>query len=240
MLRLGLRGRGALAPSDAGLVRKKNGDPREERGRSHIASYSLGKEDRGEIQQLLEDRCWSAALCGPTCDEQGAPKQCEVSFCRSHPSPGHSAHHQMLPLVALRSAGAWGSHFGGAVTEHVNSPALQTDALRQQTDALRQQTDWEGPGPGQTLHGRLDAAPRARPLLLPYTPSMAVRSCCSRPVPLFASAFFASVASLRVQPRSPEAAFAAGLGSIAGHSLTLGQNQPLCYQDNLGSSVTAR
>lgn len=50
-------------------------------------------------------RCWSAALCGPTCDEQGAPKQCEVSFCRSHPSPGHSAHHQMLPLVALRSAG---------------------------------------------------------------------------------------------------------------------------------------
>ena len=40
--------------------------------------------------------------------------------------------------------GAWGSHFGGTVTEHINSPALQTDALRQQTG-------WEGPGPGQTL-----------------------------------------------------------------------------------------
>ena len=73
-------------------------------------------------------RCWSAALCGPICNKQGAPKQCEVSFCRSHPSPGHSAHHRTLPFVALRSTGEHShghpSHAGCALGCAVITPSF--------------------------------------------------------------------------------------------------------------------
>lgn len=67
------------------------------------------------------------------------------SFLLGRPAQGPALNvsHQPPERLSLLT-GAWGSHFGGAVTEHLNSPALQTDALRQQTG-------WEGPGPGQTL-----------------------------------------------------------------------------------------
>ena len=46
--------------------------------------------------------------------------------------------------VSPSSLGLGGGHFGGSVTEHLSSPALQTEALTLQRD-------WEGPGRGETL-----------------------------------------------------------------------------------------